>query len=149
MAPLLEHEDKLTIQSCTSAMHLKGLERWFNVSSRFPVTGFGADLKSVDRTYKLLQEAGEAATLNDLLIPPPAPVAKLPPPPKGPGAGDRVERYAKRMFGSRGRGKGGPSTETRAESGARNGSGNGPSGSNGKGNETMASKRPVEKLLDI
>lgn len=96
-----------------------------------------ADPQAVDRTHTLLQTKGEAAIINDLLIPPPAPEMKLPGPTRGPGSGDRVQRYAKRMYGSRGRGRGGSSSETRTGNG--NGNGAGPSIPNA----------PVEKLLDL
>lgn len=103
-----------------------------------------ANIQSVDRTHALLQTKGEAATIADLLIPPPAPEMKAPGPPRGPGGGDRVQRYAKRMYGTRGRGKGGSSSEIRAGNGDLNGNVNG----NGNGGPSGKSA-PVEKLLDL
>jgi hypothetical protein len=92
----------------------------------------------VDRTHQLLQDAGEAATINELLIPPPAPPIdpRLTRPPGGGGGrggGDRLQRYANRMYGSRGRGRGGGTTQV-----------DGHSQEQGNGQEVA-----VEKLLDV
>jgi hypothetical protein len=102
-------------------------------------------MQSVDRTHNLLQTKGEAATINDLLVPPPVVEQKLPGPPKGAEGGGRVERYAKRMYGSRGRGRGGASAESRNGNAIGNGNGKG----NGNGSGPSGSNPPVDKLLDI
>lgn len=91
----------------------------------------------MDRTHQILENAGEAATIRDILIPLPAPVqqAAVAGPSRGSGTGgDRVARYAKRFAASRGSGRG---------RGIGNGNGNG----NGQGESSAGPA--VEKLLDI
>jgi hypothetical protein len=91
----------------------------------------------VDRTHQILETAGEAGTIRDILVPLPAPAVQPatagPSRGGGPG-GDRVARYAKRFAPS------GPSERGR---GVGNGNGNG--GGNGQSSAGPA----VEKLLDL
>jgi hypothetical protein len=84
----------------------------------------------VDRTHQILETAGEAGTIRDILVPLPTPTPQPAAGPLrggGPG-GDRVARYAKRFAPS------GPSERGRGV---------------GNGNGQSSAGPAVEKLLDL